>query len=113
MDTSNHCFRIVINIFTSDVNYRSHLSRRVDARLIFYEGMKRQKVSLYLDANLHEHIILLQKIKWKWKYCSVSNVGIQNSKNMAVSTAGSWCCSPCAVRHGRQNRRTLLLYMYL
>ena len=63
MDTSNHCFRIVINIFTSDVNYRSHLSRRVDARLIFYEGMKRQKVSLYLDANLHEHIILLQKIK--------------------------------------------------
>jgi len=64
VDTSNHCFRIVINIFISDVNYLFHLPCRVDARLIFYERMKRQKVSLHLDASLHEHIIiLLQKVK--------------------------------------------------
>jgi hypothetical protein len=64
VDTSSHCFHIVINIFISGVNYLSHLSCRDDARLIFYERIKRQKVSLYLDANLHEHtIILLQTIK--------------------------------------------------
>jgi hypothetical protein len=60
VETSNHCFLILINTFISDVNYRSHLSCRVDAKVIFYERKKRH-VSLYLDANLHEHIILLLK----------------------------------------------------
>lgn len=64
VDTSNHSFCIVINIFISDVNYLSHLSCRVDARLILYERMKRRKVSSHLDANFHKHIIiLLQKIQ--------------------------------------------------
>jgi len=62
---------------------------------------------------LYTHNNITTKIQWKWIYCSVSNVGIQNSKNMAVSITRSWCCSPSAARHGRQYHRTLLLYISL
>lgn len=46
------------------------------------------------------HRVTLKKY-WKWRYCSVLNVGTKNSNCAAVVTAGSWSGGPSAAQPGR------------
>lgn len=59
-------------------------------------------VPLSLDTNLHEYIRMLLENEKETGILFDKNVAINNSKNVAVLTAGSWSGIRSIAQHGRQ-----------
>jgi len=92
LEASNQCFCIVKTIFIS-YYFIFLIYSVVDTWFTVEEWNDKSFPNIWM--SLYEYITVLLK-KGKWEYCLVLNVDTETSENVAIFTAGSWSCGPCA-----------------